>query len=108
MKDIKLETAHAILLQLIATEILEYDAFFKNNDRSDDSNIRVKVGWCRKKSHGSPISIPTYEEDESWKGINIYEEHINAVECVDDRDINHERPQKRQRCTSDDDINMSE
>ena len=107
-KDIKVETVHTILLQLIATQILEYDVDIDNNDRSDDSNIHVKIGWRRIKTQDSPISIPAYKNIENWKGINIYEQRVSAVERVDDSDITHERMHKRQRCTSDSDINMSE
>ena len=119
IKEIKFETAHTILLQLIATEVVEYVVCVKNNDRSDIRNIQVNIGWCRKTIHGGQIAIPTYGDDENWKAINVYmrsssmkdqnedEENANTAECDNDSSITNARMKKRQRCTSGGNINTS-
>lgn len=59
-KTITKDTVHAMLLQLISLDIVEYQVHVKNDDISNMRNIILKVNWSQKKSEDNFVAIKTY------------------------------------------------
>ena len=58
--EITKDVVHALLIQLLALEIVEYQAQVKDDDRDKMSNIVLKIGWSRVKEESGLIAVPTY------------------------------------------------
>ena len=71
--EITKDVVHALLIQLLALEIVEYQVQVKDDDRDKMSNIVLKIGWSRVKEESGLIAVPTYACLNRWKGINLNE-----------------------------------
>ena len=77
--EISKDAVHALLLQLLALEIVEYQVQVKNDNRDKMSNSVLKIGWSRVKEDGCFIAVPTYACPNQWKGINVDESSSLAL-----------------------------